>query len=264
MLILLSPAKKLLVPERPYLNPTSSISFSQKTVELARLLKQLDPSGIADLMKISNDLATINYQRFQELALNQVESIRAYPAIFLFRGDVYKSLSADQWDKDSLEFAQSHLMILSGLYGLLRPLDLIQPYRLEMGTKLSNSCGKDLYVFWKDSVTTALNHQMTSHTHPIILNLASTEYGRVIDEALLINAPLVTVHFKEQKGHELKVIGLHAKKARGAMANYIIQHKIDDLEGVKAFNLLQYQYVDNQSDVNNLVFIRHHEGNPVR
>ena len=256
MLMLISPAKKLLALEPPYLNPTSSIMFSQKTMELASLLKQLDSSGIARLMKISTDLAIRNYQRFQELDPGNVNSIRSYPAIFLFRGDVYQSLSVDQWDKESLEFAQSHLMILSGLYGLLRPLDLIQPYRLEMGTKLPNACGKDLYFFWKYTVTTALNHQITSHANPIILNLASNEYFSVIDQSLL-NAPLVTVHFKEQKDDALKVIGIHAKKARGAMAKYITQHKIDDVERVKAFNLLQYQYVDKQSDVNNLVFVRY-------
>ena len=255
MLMLLSPAKKLLMVDKPYLNPTSTVIFPQKTVELVTLLKKLDQPGIARLMKISNDLATTNYQRFQAFDMENANTISAYPAIFLFRGDVYKSLGVDQWDKASLDFAQSHLLILSGMYGLLRPLDLIQPYRLEMGTKLTNACGNDLYVFWKHAVTTELNHRIASHPNPIILNLASSEYFSVIDLALL-QAPLVTIHFKEQKGNDLKVIGIHAKKARGAMAKYISQHKIDDIEGIKKFNLLRYQYVDNQSDVNHLVFVR--------
>ena len=255
MLMLLSPAKKLLTPEQAYLNPTSNPIFSQKTAELAMLLKRLDQQGIARLMKISNDLATINYQRFQEFDQDDAKSIRSYPAIFLFRGDVYKSLGVDQWDKESIDFAQSHLLILSGLYGLLRPLDQILPYRLEMGTKLANSCGNDLYAFWKQGVTAELNHQIVSHTNPIILNLASSEYFSVIDQSLL-KAPLVTIHFKEQRGNELKVIGIHAKKARGAMASYINQDQIDDIDSVKQFNLLRYQYVDQQSDRNNLVFVR--------
>lgn len=255
MLMLLSPAKKLLMVDKPYLNRTTTVIFPQKTAELVALLKKLDPPGIARLMKISNDLAITNYQRFQAFDMENANATSAYPAIFLFRGDVYKSLGVDQWDKESLDFAQSHLLILSGMYGLLRPLDLIQPYRLEMGTKLANPCGNDLYGFWKHAVTTALNHQVASHANPLIVNLASSEYFSVIDQTIL-QAPLVTIHFKEQKGHELKVIGIHAKKARGAMAGYISQHKIDDIERIKKFNLLGYQYVDTQSDVNHLVFVR--------
>ena len=255
MLMLLSPAKKLLTPEQPYLNPTSSVIFSQKTAELSMLLKRLDVQGIARLMKLSNDLAEINYERFQAFDEDHANAITSYPAIFLLRGDVYKSLGVDQWDKASLDFAQSHLLILSGLYGLIRPLDLIQPYRLEMGTKLANASGNNLYDFWKQCVTTELNHQIASHTNPIFLNLASSEYFSVIDQRSL-KAPLVTIHFKEQKNHELKVIGIHAKKARGAMASYMSQHKIDDIDSVKKFNLLNYEYVDEYSNLNHLVFVR--------
>ena len=251
MLMLISPAKKLLTPVKPYQHEATNPIFSEKTAELATILKNLDVTDLIRLMKISPELAATNYQRFQSFE----HSLESYPAIFLFRGDVYKSLNVDEWDKNSLDFAQSHLRILSGIYGLLMPLDLIQPYRLEMGTTLANSCGKNLYDYWKLTVTTELNNQIASHARPIILNLASTEYSSVVDTKSL-KAPLVTIHFKEKKGADLKVIGIHAKRARGAMARYVSQHQLDDIDSVKTFDLLNYQYVETQSDENNLVFVR--------
>jgi cytoplasmic iron level regulating protein YaaA (DUF328/UPF0246 family) len=251
MLMLISPAKKLLTPDKPYQHQVTNPLFPEKTEELAKILKQLNATDLARLMKISAELAKTNHHRFQLFE----QSLESYPAIFLFRGDVYKSLDVDEWDKSSLDFSQSHLRILSGMYGLLRPLDLIQPYRLEMGTTLANSCGKNLYDYWKLTVTTELNNQIASHARKIVLNLASTEYSSVVDTKLL-KAPLVTVHFKEKKGPDLKVIGIHAKRARGAMARYVSQHQLDDIDSVRAFDVLNYQYVETQSDENNLVFVR--------
>ena len=255
MLILLSPAKKLLTSDKPYLKETTAPVFQKKTAELMVLMKALSPSNLASLMHLSTDLAEINYQRYQAFYSENCPLSQGYPAIFLFRGDVYKSLEADKWDKETLDFAQSHVMILSGLYGLLRPLDFIQPYRLEMGTKLPNSCGKNLYDFWKKTITNELNRCLLSQDHPLLVNLASTEYFNAVDVSLL-KAPLLTLHFKEQKGQQLKVVGIHAKKARGAMANYITQHQIEDVEQIKNFTLLNYQYCAKSSDVHNFNFIR--------
>ena len=252
MLILLSPAKKLLTPNQPYQNPSTSVLFPEKTAELAKILKALDASDLARLMKLSKELAATNYERFQAFDKNPAST---YPAVFLFRGDVYKSLEVDRWDQTSLDFAQTHLRILSGMYGLLRPLDLIEPYRLEMGTSLANSCGKNLYDFWKLTVTTELNHQIASHSTPIILNLASTEYSHVINPNRL-KVPMVTIHFKERKGDDLKVVGIHAKRARGAMASYIAQNQMDDIDRIKTFDLLNYRYDDKKSDETNFVFVR--------
>ena len=255
MLTLLSPAKKLLTINKPYQAPTTNPLFQQKTAELIGLMKALSAADIANLMHLSHDLAEINYQRYQAFHTDHCPISHSYPAVFLFRGDVYSSLHADQWSEPSLAFANSHLLILSGLYGLLRPLDSIQPYRLEMGTKLNNACGKNLYDFWKDSITNAINKYLSCDEKPLLVNLASSEYFNAVDTKKL-KAPLLTIHFKEQKGNQLKVVGIHAKKARGAMANYICTQQIDEPEKIKQFNLLDYQYCEKSSDPQNFNFIR--------
>lgn len=252
MLTLISPAKKLLTPSKPYLAKTSEPIFHKKTLELMAVLKDLSVSKIANLMHLSKDLAELNYQRYQSF---HREGSHCYPAVFLFRGDVYKSLNADLWDTETIEFAQSHLMILSGLYGLLRPLDLIQAYRLEMGTQLANSCGKNLYNFWQQTITHELNNYLSLQKNPLLINLASTEYFTAVDVSML-QAPVLTIHFKEQIGNELKVIGIHAKKARGAMANYICKNQIEDIEQLKQFTALNYRFCETSSDEKNFNFFR--------
>lgn len=255
MLLLLSPSKKLLPFRKPYLGETTNPIFQQKTLELMTALKTFSPSDIGRMMHLSDALAKLNYERFQAFQTQKIPSTLTYPAVFLFRGDVYESLQADTWDTNTITFANEHLLILSGLYGLLRPLDAIQAYRLEMGTRLRNSCGKNLYDFWKKAITEALNQRLSQQKNPLLLNLASVEYADAIDKNLL-NSPMLTIHFKEQKGNELKVIGIHAKKARGAMANYILTHQVDDAEAIKKWTLLNYRYCEKSSDEHHFNFIR--------
>lgn len=255
MLILLSPAKKLLSAPLPYLGFTSNPVFEEKTDALIRLMKTKTQADIAKLMHLSPALATLNFQRYQAFSLSDSPSAFTYPAIFLFQGDVYQNLKPQAWDEKTLDYAQSHCAILSGLYGLLRPLDAIEPYRLEMGTSLRTEYGSTLYAFWGDLITQELNKRLCGLANPLVINLASTEYFNAIDTTKL-KAPLLTIHFQERKNNVLKIVGIQAKKARGAMANYILQHQIEDKERIKAFDLLNYTFCEKNSNENHFYFIR--------
>lgn len=179
----------------------------------------------------------------------------AYPALFLFQGDVYQGLDAKNWDQKTLHYAQDHLRILSGLYGLLKPLDAIQPYRLEMGTRLENPAGKTLYDFWKHAVTHALNQQLAEQKNPVLINLASIEYVKVVDEKTL-DYPIITINFYEKKNDRLKMIGIHAKKARGAMARFLMQHQSENLSCLKEFKELGYKFHAPTSSERHFDFVR--------
>ncbi len=250
MLILLSPAKKLLKSTTPYLGKTSQPLFTNKTNKLVKLMQSKSVHEIATLMDLSPDLASLNFERYQ-----QFDKQQAYPALFLFQGDVYQGLQANTLQPSAIDYAQSHLRILSGLYGLLNPLDSIQPYRLEMGVRLENPCGKNLYNFWQETITQALNDELAGQKNPMLINLASTEYFKSIDEKK-INYPIKTINFYEKKNDQFKMIGIYAKKARGVMARFLIEHQIDNIEQVKAFNLLGYTYNPNTSSDHHLDFIR--------
>lgn len=255
MLILLSPAKKILHSTLPYQGFTSNPVFEKKTDELIRIMKTKTQTDIAKLMHLSQALAALNYQRYQSFSLGNRQDSFTYPAIFLFQGDVYQNLKPQAWDEKTLEYAQTHCAILSGLYGLLRPLDAIEPYRLEMGTSLRTDYGTNLYAFWGSLITQELNQRLACLNNPLLINLASTEYFNAIDTKKL-TAPLLTIHFQEMKNNQLKVIGIQAKKARGAMASYILQHQIEDKERIKAFNLLNYTFCERSSDEQHFYFIR--------
>lgn len=257
MLTLLSPAKKLLMIEHPYSKETSKPMFKEKTAVLMELMRGMSISDIANLMHLSKDLAELNYQRYQSMLPGKATQPTPYPALFLFQGDVYQTLKATQWNPSVLAFSQEHLGILSGLYGLLKPLDEIMPYRLEMGTKLVNASGKNLYDFWQTTLTSALNERLAAHDNPLLINLASTEYFKAVNTSLL-KVPLITIHFLEKIDNQLKVIGIHAKRARGLMANYIMTNKIDDLESIKQFSESNYRYCARSSDTKHLHFIRSH------
>lgn len=250
MLTLLSPAKKLLNIEKPYVGITSKPSFGDKTGALVTLMQSKTVADIATLMDLSDDLATLNFERYQNFWDAPV-----YPAVFLFQGDVYQGLQANSWEQSTVEYSQSHLRILSGLYGLLNPLDSIQPYRLEMGVRLKNPCGKNLYDYWQDTITQALNQQLKEQKNPVLINLASTEYFKAVNEKKL-DHPIVTINFYEKKNDQLKMIGIHAKKARGVMAKFIMENQIDSLEQLKQFNELGYQYNEPSSSAHHLDFIR--------
>lgn len=255
MLILLSPAKKLLPFTEPYLKLTSNPVFEKKTDELIHVMKTKTAQDIAQLMSLSCELATLNYQRYQAFSLGKSPLSSSYPAIFLFQGDVYQSLKPQLWDEKTLNYAQSHCAILSGLYGLLRPLDAIMPYRLEMGTRLKTDYGSNLYQFWGTSITEEINKRLAAVSNPLLINLASSEYFSAVNLQKL-TAPLLTIHFQEKKNNQLKVVGIQAKKARGAMASYILQHQIEDPEHIKAFDLLGYKFCEHHSNEAHFYFIR--------
>ncbi|MBA2655699.1 MAG: peroxide stress protein YaaA [Tatlockia sp.] len=257
MFIILSPAKKLLDFSEPYLKKTTEPRFLSHSNELVKLMKAKSAEQIAGLMRISKNLALLNYHRYQAINLDKYSKKCSYPAILFFQGDVYKGLTATQWTDDDLEFAEKHLGILSGLYGLLRPLDRIQAYRLEMGARLNNSAGEDLYDFWRDIVTDALNKQIKNQEKPLLINLASQEYCKVIDEKKLL-FPLVTINFYEQKDNKIKMIGIYAKKARGLMANYLIKNRVSSVEKIKEFSDSGYQYCADSSSSIELNFLKIH------
>lgn len=256
MLVLISPAKKLASKKPPYLGKTSLPRFCAKTEQLVELMKEKSPEQIAALMDLSPQLASLNFDRYQRFNLNP-DFDSATPALFLFQGDVYQGLQAAKWSDKEVAYAQDHLAILSGLYGILKPLDCIQPYRLEMGTKLVNGEGENLYQFWRHVVTERINEQLMVDASPWLINLASNEYFKVINEKEL-KFPLVNIHFYEQKQQQIKMIGIYAKKARGMMAKYIIQQQINTIEKLQDFNEGGYQFNPQTSSESQLNFIRVH------
>ena len=254
MLIVISPAKKLdyktPVPIDKYTIP----DFLNHSKILVDILKEASIETLTKLMNISYGLAELNLKRFNNWSLPFTPE-NARQALFAFKGDVYEAMKTYQLNNDAILFAQEHLRIISGLYGLLRPLDLIQPYRLPMGTKLKNPFGKDLYAFWSSLITETLNKIMAEKKYPFILNLASNEYFKAIDTKLL-KYPVISVVFKEEKNGVYRVISFKAKRARGFMCNYILTNNITDIQGVKAFNYEGYKFSPEQSTENKLVFLR--------
>ena len=226
---------------------TRQIEQSQVLVDL---LKGKTQDDIASLMSISDKLSKLNFDRFQTFSTPFTLS-NAKQALLAFKGDVYNGIDAQSLSLDDFEFAQGHLRMLSGLYGVIRPLDLIQPYRLEMGTKLKNSQGKNLYEFWGDQISQVLNEDESE----VIINLASNEYFKGIDKKS-INAKIVNIAFKELKNDTYKIIGIYAKRARGLMVNYMIKNRLTDPELLKGFNVEGYQFRQTMSDDLTWVFTR--------
>ncbi|MGB5631863.1 MAG: peroxide stress protein YaaA [Waterburya sp.] len=259
MLILISPAKTL-----DFENPANTDRFSQPdflsdTEILVKQLRQLSAQEISALMKISEKLGELNASRYQAWQPS-FDDTNAKQALLAFQGDVYQGMNVNSFKQQDLDFAQEHLRILSGLYGVLRPLDLIQPYRLEMGTKLAHWKLKDLsantlYEFWADKLTQAINQQLEKLEQKTIVNLASNEYFKAVKPKLL-TGNIVTPVFKDWKNGQYKIISFYAKKARGMMAAYIIKNKIVNTENIKAFSESGYSYNLKLSDDKNLVFTR--------
>jgi cytoplasmic iron level regulating protein YaaA (DUF328/UPF0246 family) len=262
MITLLSPAKKLDfadVPEslsypRPHLQPHSQPDFLNRSRILVDCARKLNQGELSRLMKISHKLAELNHSRFREFSTPFTPD-NAKQAVFAFRGDTYVGLDADSFDEGDLDFAQDHLRILSGLYGLLRPLDLIQPYRLEMGSRLSNPQGGNLYEFWNGQLSESLNVLAVNHTTPLVVNLASREYFKALDRERL-QIPVLTPEFKEWRNGEAKVIGMMAKRARGMMARYIIRNRLESPKAMKDFSDGGYTFQADQSDQDRWVFMR--------
>ncbi len=257
MLCLISPAKKLLANLAPFKGKMSTSIFLKEVEVLIKIMQKKSLNDIAQLMDLSSDLAQLNYDRYQHFHIEPNIAEIIYPALFLFQGDVYQGLQAKTWSLEDLAYSQKHLAILSGLYGLLRPMDGIQPYRLEMGVKLENPQGSNLYDFWSDQLTQYVNEQLTNHKYPILINLASAEYFKVIQQKKLVH-PLITINFYEEKNKEVKMIGIYAKKARGLMARYLIQHRIEQVDQIKDFNVQGYRFNESSSSDTHLDFIRAH------
>jgi cytoplasmic iron level regulating protein YaaA (DUF328/UPF0246 family) len=254
MLIVISPAKKL-----DYSSPVTAKNHSQPALldhsaELLQGLKKLSPQDVCALMGLSDNLGALNYERFQAWDRPFTED-NAKPAVLAFKGDVYKGLDADSMTEKQLEWAQGHLRILSGLYGLLRPMDLMQPYRLEMGTKFANQRGKDLYQFWGNIITDEINSLLSNAKSPVLLNLASNEYFKSVQQKNIAGR-IVTPVFMDKKGDKYKIISFYAKKARGLMSAFIIKNKITAVDGIKKFNVDGYSFNSAMTDGDSWVFIR--------
>jgi len=240
MLAILSPAKTLdyETPLKTKLN--SQPIYGRESNQLIKTLRTFEPFEVASLMKISDKLADLNHKRYVEWRNKPAES-KTRPAALAFKGDVYQGLEAESFNDNDLKFAQRHLRILSGLYGLLRPLDVIQPYRLEMGTKLKTSKGQNLYDYWGTKLTTGLNEALKESKERTLVNLASNEYFGAVQPKLL-EGSLLNIGFKEKRNGQLKFVSFSAKKARGLMAKFIIKERLKNPDDLKNFDLEDYKF----------------------
>ena len=254
MLMIVSPAKSLDFESTLATTKCSQSVFLSESQQLINEIQVLLPEDLEQLMGISSQLATLNYGRFQDWLL-PFDATNARPAVLAFMGDVYQSLQAATFTDEQFNFAQGHLRILSGLYGLLRPLDLIQPYRLEMGTRFENSRGKNLYVYWGNQINQQLTEDLDQSGSNILINLASNEYFKAVNSRQL-SGKVITPVFKDYKGGRYKVISFYAKKARGLMASYIIKNAINEPEGIKNFDAAGYYFSLESSNDKEWVFLR--------
>jgi len=253
MLFVLSPAKTLdFTPAEQAVEGTRP-QFAHETKSLVRIARKLKSADLRRLMDISEALAELNVARFKAFAFEGTPS--DVPAAFAFAGDVYEGLDARTLPSEDLAWSQDRLRILSGLYGILRPLDLIQPYRLEMGVRLSTDRGATLYDFWGDRVATALNKAAHGHADPTLVNLASQEYFGAVD-AKALKLPVLTCAFREEKGGELRMVSFYAKIARGLMARFAVENRIERREDLKAFNTAGYRFSPQLSSEREWVFTR--------
>ena len=255
MITLLSPAKTL-----DYESPLPVKDFSvpenlSQSKQLIKALRKKDPQDLSDLMGLSEKLANLNFERNMnwEPPVKHSDDIRQ--AIFAFKGDVYTGLSAYSLKKSDINFLDKHVRILSGLYGILKPLDLMSPYRLEMGTKLETSEGKDLYEFWGQEITNSINESISSHKSKYILNLASVEYFSSVKKDLL-NGEVISPVFKDYKNGKYKIISFFAKKARGSMTRYLVENRIDSPKDISGFDYDGYKYSKSESTEYSPVFLR--------
>ncbi len=250
MKILISPAKSLNFDVKPSISSDSEPKFLSDSKILVSELKKFSQDDIAKMMNISQNLAKLNFERYKNFTTPFTKK-NAKAAIFVFNGDVYDGIEVEKYQEKDFDYLQENLRILSGLYGILKPLDLMQAYRLEMSTKLKNPRGKNLYEFWQDKITNFLNEEEGN----LIVNLASEEYFKSINQKKL-KAKLLNINFYEKKNEKYKIIGIFAKKARGTMVHYLTKNKVENIEKIKEFNLLEYKFNDKMSDENNFSFCR--------
>ncbi len=254
MLTVISPAKTLDFDTPPTTRKTTQPLLLERTAELVEDARAMTPADIRSLMGVSEKLAELNHRRFMNWGL-PFSLDNAKQSILAFKGDVYTGLEAETLSTAQLNFAQKHLCILSGLYGMLRPLDLMQPYRLEMGLKFANRGGNNLYEFWGDSITRSLNAQLKKSGSPVLVNLASNEYFKSVKTGEL-DAEVITPVFKDLKNGKYRVISFFAKKARGQMARFIIERELNEPDGLKKFRVDGYRYNKGESTAREMVFTR--------
>lgn len=254
MLTLISPAKTLDFETPAVTDTHTQADFLDHSAELIDQLKMQSPEDISALMKLSAKLSELNVQRFHDWCL-PFNADNAKAAVLAFKGDVYTGLEAESFTEEDFSYSQSHLAILSGLYGLLRPLDLIQPYRLEMGTKFANTRGANLYSFWGSIITDEINKRLDNSGSEILVNLASNEYYKAV-KAKQLNAEIITPVFKDEKNGQYKIISFYAKKARGLMAAYIVKNKVKTVEQLCEFDVAGYRFVAEESNAQTLTFKR--------
>lgn len=252
MLIILSPAKRL-----DYKTPATTSQYTEpellkESKKLIKELRKISAEDVKALMKVSDNIAALNVERYRDFSTPFTPE-NAKQAVLAFQGDVYVGLCASRYTEEDFAYTQEHLRILSGLYGVLRPLDLMQPYRLEMGTRFATDKGEDLYQFWGDTITKQLNKALAAQGDDILINLASAEYFKAVNPKTL-KGQIITPVFKEKREKGYKIIGVMAKKARGVMADYIIQNRVKDVEDIKQFMSLGYQFNQNLSTENEWVF----------
>lgn len=250
MLILISPAKTLDY-STPSFKEFTHPDFNSDIKTLVSVMKKKSAKEISELMHVSDNLAALNEERYKTFQ-KEFNTENSKQALLAFKGDVYTKIDVDTYTKEDFEFAQQHLRIISGLYGLLRPLDLIQPYRLEMGTRLETKKGKNLYEYWGTKIARAITE--VSHGRPIV-NLASQEYFKAVDLKAL-KCEVITIHFKEFKNNQYQTIGFFAKQARGLMTNFAIKNRISSPEELKGFNLEGYEFSSQKSGKEDWVFVR--------
>lgn len=254
MLFLLSPAKSLDYATPAHIQAHSQPLFRRQSAELIDILKAKTPQQIGSLMKLSDALAGLNAARYAAWS-NRFTAKNSKQAVLAFNGDVYEGLAAKTLSDTQLAWAQDHLCILSGLYGVLRPLDRMQPYRLEMGTALATGRGKNLYQFWGRQIAGYLNERAAADTSPVIVNLASQEYFKAVDRKAL-KAPVISCVFEELRGGGYKIVSFMAKRARGLMARHAIENRLTSVEKLKGFDAEGYRFDAGASTLDRLVFRR--------
>ena len=254
MLVVISPAKSLDYETPVKIRKFTQADFLEDSEQLISQLRDLSPAQVSSLMSISPNLGELNQARFKSWH-TPFTTDNARQALFAFKGDVYIGLDAYALSSADISFAQNHLRILSGLYGLLRPLDLIQPYRLEMGTSLKNSKGSSLYQFWGNKITDALNQELSADKKPVLVNLASNEYFKSV-KAQQLNAQIISPVFKDFSNGKYKIVSFFAKKARGLMSAYIIKNRLQKAEDLLSFDVDGYRFSEKDSTADAPVFLR--------
>ncbi len=254
MIVTLSPSKGQDFDFPPPPVQATVPAMLEDSLQLIEALRGYSVAQIQELMSVSERIAALNVERYRAFSLPFTEE-NARPALFAFKGDVYRGIPVEQYSEEDLAFAQGHLRILSGLYGCLRPLDLIQPYRLEMKTRLPNPRGKDLYQFWGDRITRCLNGELARQKEPVLVNLASNEYFKAVKPRLL-EGRLLQINFKEVKNGKARTIAVFAKRARGMMADYIVRNRLEEAEGIKKFDREGYRFSAGDSDEKQWTFVR--------